>query len=107
MEKSLRSVQQRLLKDQISTVLEVRDARIPLSCINWRFERLLAARHHSIFRGPGGRLTAQYRDGWGQSVGASVDRLSRFIVYNKVFIPLFDCYINISYIKSTIKLSFF
>jgi hypothetical protein len=96
MEKALRQMRERLRQDRVGAVVEVRDARVPLSGRNWKFEELFRRRdedypnnsHHNTSNKKRSKAstknnTVLFRDGWGQVVGAPVHAPFRMVVYNK------------------------
>jgi ribosome biogenesis GTPase A len=76
MVKALRSIKSRMAQDEIGALLEVRDMRAPLSCINARFEHFLQDQAK-----PARGLV--FKNAWGEVVGRKVTRPRRMILYNK------------------------
>jgi ribosome biogenesis GTPase A len=68
---------------KIGAVIEVRDSRAPLSCTNWKFEKLLADPESLLSTHPPAKRLSVIKNGWGEPVGRPVDKLFRLLVLNK------------------------
>ncbi|KAI3645595.1 hypothetical protein MP228_008523 [Amoeboaphelidium protococcarum] len=68
---------QQQLDNHVGMVLEVRDARIPLSSVNQRFNRMLSPSTASQ------QKTVYYRNAWGEKVGAPIKHPEHVVLYNK------------------------
>ena len=86
MQKSLRLMQERLTKDQIGCMLEVRDSRVPLSSLNYRFEQYLFSSSGSVDgqaqQNSSGKKCS-HKNGWGEQVGQPWTGVHRITVFNK------------------------
>ena len=89
MERGLRQMRERILHNQVGLIVEIRDARVPLSCVNWKFESLSRvgvqepSREDSEDIPVASNVRFQFRDSWGVKIGAPVDRIRKMILYNK------------------------
>lgn len=89
MHKAMKNIQSRINKDQIGMIFEVRDARIPISAINTRFEDILQK-----------KVPIRFKDSWGGHKGSPINRLIRYVVYTKAdflecpFVPKYNLRIS-------------
>lgn len=79
MVKSLRGMKKIFLRDRIGCVLEIRDARIPLTSVNWKLEQLLLQQQQQ-----NDGVTAVIKDSFGAQKGSKFAVGERFIIYNKM-----------------------
>jgi ribosome biogenesis GTPase A len=71
MQKGLRQIKERIKKEKVGYVFEIRDSRAPISCVNHKLDDTIKG------------INTKFYDAWGMNIGVPLKEVKRIVIYNK------------------------